>query len=301
MTYFRIDDGFYDHEKLVRLGDNVPEEDWARAIALWTMAGSWCSKQLTDGHVPRGRLGRLCPFGNPIAAAETLVDAGLWERVDSGYQFRDWDHHNYTREQVQNERERARQRKRRSRRNPTSVESQRPSRECHAVSPGVRHAESHAVTLPESRRDDPPCHTVSHAPQTNQINTHTQYTHSAREPFQNDTLEPPSHFDTDDRQLWAAVHARDELASLDRARLVEVLAGQRMASGKSAALMVQSINDACDHMTDQSPDARHRMVVSYAKSARAHRPGSGPNRPGPRGGGRRSNIQTTPDDGRVLY
>jgi hypothetical protein len=82
VSWFKIDDQFYDHPKVVALG-----EDHGQAIALWTLAGSWSSRQLTDGAVASGMVRRL-GFGAEAAAA--LVRVGLWEATPDGYQFHDW-------------------------------------------------------------------------------------------------------------------------------------------------------------------------------------------------------------------
>lgn len=58
------------------------------ALALWTRASSWSSRNLTDGFVPSGMPARLC--GNPEAAVRELIDRELWIRTRDGYQFLDW-------------------------------------------------------------------------------------------------------------------------------------------------------------------------------------------------------------------
>lgn len=44
MPDFRVDDGFGNHPKTVGLS--------LEAIGLWTLAGAWSMRYLTDGHVP---------------------------------------------------------------------------------------------------------------------------------------------------------------------------------------------------------------------------------------------------------
>jgi hypothetical protein len=84
VSWFSVDDGFADHPKVVRL---QAMEGWQSAIALWSLAGSWCSKHLTDGAVPPAMVTRL---GATAREADMLVEAGLWERSAEGFQFHDW-------------------------------------------------------------------------------------------------------------------------------------------------------------------------------------------------------------------
>jgi hypothetical protein len=97
MTWFAVDDGFHGHKKLAAL-ESGPS--FAEAIALWTVTGSWCASQLTDGDVPRGQLRKLVPFDFDRAAAE-LVRVELWDATDGGYQFRDWAEYQPTKEEVE--------------------------------------------------------------------------------------------------------------------------------------------------------------------------------------------------------
>ncbi|WP_309617692.1 hypothetical protein [Salinibacterium sp.] len=79
MPWFKVDDGFHGHPKVVELS--------LGAVGLWTLAGSWCAKYLTDGEVTMGAIVRL--GGNNDVAAE-LVAAKLWIVNDDGYTFWDW-------------------------------------------------------------------------------------------------------------------------------------------------------------------------------------------------------------------
>ena len=94
MTYFKVDDHFHSHPKILTLGLD--------AIGLWTLAGSWSGEQLTDGFIPSSLIARL---GGTEAMAQALVDAGLWEVINGGFMFHDWDAHNQTKAQVIESRE----------------------------------------------------------------------------------------------------------------------------------------------------------------------------------------------------
>jgi hypothetical protein len=104
VPYFAVDDGFADHQKVVRL---QAMKGWQAAIALWTLAGSWASKHLTDGAVPTVIVTRL---GHTERDADLLVTAGLWERAEGGYQFHEWSQRNPTRKTVEARREKTRKR-----------------------------------------------------------------------------------------------------------------------------------------------------------------------------------------------
>lgn len=80
MTWFKVDDSFYDHPKIFDAPDC--------AVALWTRAGTWSARNLTDGFVPAGMPARLCD--DPDTAVRQLMTRGLWKRTRGGYQFHDW-------------------------------------------------------------------------------------------------------------------------------------------------------------------------------------------------------------------
>lgn len=102
MTWFKIDDSFYDHPKVFDASDS--------AVALWVRAGCWSARNLTDGVIP-GRLAfRLCD--DPMKAAAELVERGLWEQVGDDYVFHDWHDYQPAREDVLAKREEARERMR---------------------------------------------------------------------------------------------------------------------------------------------------------------------------------------------
>jgi 5-methylcytosine-specific restriction endonuclease McrA len=90
MTWFKIDDGFWSHPKVLELSDE--------AVALWVRAGSYCAGHLTDGVVKRGTLRLL---GATRDAATELVLAGLWDIDGETWTFHDWDVYQPTRQQVE--------------------------------------------------------------------------------------------------------------------------------------------------------------------------------------------------------
>lgn len=109
--WFKVDDKLHSHKKAAKAGD---------ALALWVVAGSWCSDHLTDGFVPDYMVGRLMPGGDDMA--QRLADAGLWAPGEcdgeTGWQFHGWDEYQPTRDDVESQRERERDKKRKQRRTP---------------------------------------------------------------------------------------------------------------------------------------------------------------------------------------
>ena len=103
MPWFRVDDSFHTHPKVLR----IPRKDRAPTVGLWALAGAWCADQLTDGHLGEHMLSE---FASTKKYAEILVGVGLWEQTDAGYQFHNWSEWQPTREQVEAERTAARER-----------------------------------------------------------------------------------------------------------------------------------------------------------------------------------------------
>lgn len=78
MTWFRIDDQFADHPRVIAAGN--------AAIGLWTKAGAWSMRHLTEGFIPVAAAKQLGTTGE----IKKLVSVGLWLTVDGGYMFFRW-------------------------------------------------------------------------------------------------------------------------------------------------------------------------------------------------------------------
>lgn len=104
MVWFRVDDSLPDHPKMLAIQGH---KSWKGALALWTLAGAWCGKHLTDGAVPRAVVLRL---GGTPAEAAALVEHGFWDETPTGYIFHDWEARNPTRASVEAQREKTKQR-----------------------------------------------------------------------------------------------------------------------------------------------------------------------------------------------
>jgi len=146
MTWFKVDDGFALHPKVIALPDG--------AVALWVRAGSWCAANLTDGHFPKAMLPVL---RGKVKDAAALVAAGLWvsDKNGDGWWFHDW--HNYQPSREKKLAERA-----------ASAERQHKRREeLKALRDAKDPKGSHAVTDPVT---DPVTNGATHNVSTQEVN-----------------------------------------------------------------------------------------------------------------------------------
>ena len=125
MTWFRIDDSFGTHPKVL----GIPRKDRATAVGLWTLAGIYSALHLTDGLVGVNMVDEL---GVPKRYAQLLVKAGLWHvpgdectscfecekcekagvlTLSEGYRFHDWHDYQPARIDVEKQRKAERERK----------------------------------------------------------------------------------------------------------------------------------------------------------------------------------------------
>lgn len=109
MPWFRVDDHFPTHRKVLSLPRGARR---LTAVGAWTMAGAWCSANLTEGRIPSNVLDDL---GITTKVATDLVDCGLWIRDGADYRMHDFTSYNPTRDQVKRDRKVAAERQRRAR------------------------------------------------------------------------------------------------------------------------------------------------------------------------------------------
>lgn len=111
MTWFQVDDHLSDHRKVRKLGD-----DRLLAVGLWTLCGSWCGANLSDGFIPAEVVDRYDP-GLKIAAR--LVEVELWSDDDldgePGFRFHEWSEYQLSKDEVLQRRADNRDRQRRYR------------------------------------------------------------------------------------------------------------------------------------------------------------------------------------------
>ncbi|MDY7542634.1 MULTISPECIES: hypothetical protein [unclassified Cryobacterium] len=104
MVWFNVDDGFSSSPKVL----SIPRDERMAAVGLWTTAGSWCSKHMTDGHIGSFMLDE---WGANPGSASHLVASGLWEITPEGFVFHDWSGWQRTRDEIEAGREKERVRK----------------------------------------------------------------------------------------------------------------------------------------------------------------------------------------------
>ena len=81
MTWAKFDDQFYTHPKLAALGYYA-----LPCVGLTVLATCWSSSTLTDGHIPRGQVFKLCgdlemllPSGKPWELVNEMVSVAMWD------------------------------------------------------------------------------------------------------------------------------------------------------------------------------------------------------------------------------
>lgn len=94
MPWVRLDDEFYQHPKVVKVGP--------LGIAMQVSGLCYCNRFLTDGFIPRSAVPTFMDFSELDQAAfngvgdvcwiavQKLIDAGIWEEVDGGFQIHDY-------------------------------------------------------------------------------------------------------------------------------------------------------------------------------------------------------------------
>ena len=103
--WVKLDDNFAEHPKLIKAG---PRAGWLHVAAL-----CYCSRQLTDGHIPETALRLLMAGGRVLA--DRLVEAGLWEPEGDGWHIHDYLDYQPSAAKVRAERQSAQERMQRHR------------------------------------------------------------------------------------------------------------------------------------------------------------------------------------------
>lgn len=127
MTWVKLDDGFAEHPKLIAAGGDA---GWLHICAM-----CWSARNLTDGFLPAGIIGRLSDRRKPEALARTLVKVGLWEPADGGWMIHDWGDFQPSKERIEAERSAARDRMRRHRAGDVRANNGRSAGEVHFPRP----------------------------------------------------------------------------------------------------------------------------------------------------------------------
>lgn len=145
MAWVKIDDQAPRHHKMLTAG---PAACW-----LWVCGLAHCQSQLTDGFIAVAVLPMIGIKGSARAVklADELVQAGLFDRVDGGYQVHDYLAYNPTRASVLSKRADDAERKRQaeSGRSPRGVQAE-SGRNLPAPAPARAHTRVPSHPIPSS-------------------------------------------------------------------------------------------------------------------------------------------------------
>ena len=150
MVWFKVDDGFYTSRKVL----SIPRTQRLAAVGLWTMAGNWAARELSDGVVPAYVLDEI---GVTPKLREALIKARLWlDHPEGGVAFHDWAAYQPTREQIEDERRKTaeRQAKWRSRHKGETGDSPVSDDVSNALLTGDSRVSNGAPTRPDPSRPD---------------------------------------------------------------------------------------------------------------------------------------------------
>ncbi len=124
MAWVSIDDQFHDHPKAEQVGPLGRD--------LYVAGLEYANRNLTDGFIPKATAGRLVSFYeipginvtvNPYDVVQLLLDAGLWDSTDGGFQIHDYLEYQPSSEEVTKRRELKRERQQRWREKQEQSES----------------------------------------------------------------------------------------------------------------------------------------------------------------------------------
>ena len=94
MTWTKLDDGVFDHPKMVRAGED--------AANLYVRGLVYCNRYLTDGRLDPEVLSVLTRKRDALKLADALVRVGAWEpREGGGWLVHNFHEHNPTAEEVE--------------------------------------------------------------------------------------------------------------------------------------------------------------------------------------------------------
>jgi len=218
MTWIKLDDQVTEHPKTAGLS--------CEAWTLWIHGLTYCSRNLTDGEIPKPYLPRLSPVRRVKKATQELLDAGLW--VDEGARIQV---HNYvkwqrSKSQIESDKE-------------SSHARQKASRERRKASNG---AES----------DDPVA--VDVAPR------HEPSSRSCR----GDVTPPDTDTDSGYTLQRDSVGGGDHLAGKARAIVAQVRSRTaQTATAGDVDLIVAKAAARVGRLLEEHPDAPDKVVVAH--------------------------------------
>jgi hypothetical protein len=111
----RLDDELIDHQKIFAAGKRVGANGPAVVLGFYAVSLMWTNKHLTDGYLPTTTIESFRHVDKPLAVADALVHAALFEKVDGGFRIHDFDEWNPSAKEIKRKRKEDRVRKQRER------------------------------------------------------------------------------------------------------------------------------------------------------------------------------------------
>lgn len=153
MTWFKIDDKFHSHPKVLTAGNS--------AVGLYVRCGSWVSDQLTDGFVPE----QVARMYGTVKEIKALIDAGLWRRTVGGYTINDFLEYNPSAEEVKATRATRAEAGRAGGKRSGEARRSKAEANSEALASGLLEANREAKTNPVPSRPDPVTTSSSSSPE----------------------------------------------------------------------------------------------------------------------------------------
>jgi hypothetical protein len=142
-TWIRIEDTMPEHPKFLKAG---PRASW-----LFISTLCWSARLLTDGKVPAEAFPRIMPEPDIADLVALLVEIGLLEQTDDGYQIHNYEHYQRTRAQVEEDREKNRKRQQKVRKPDVTPMSQRDKSVTNADVTDLSRRDTPVTGVPVSR------------------------------------------------------------------------------------------------------------------------------------------------------
>jgi hypothetical protein len=142
-TWIRIEDTMPEHPKFLKAG---PRASW-----LFISTLCWSARLLTDGQVPAEAFPRIMPEPDIADLVALLVEVGLLDQTDDGYQIHNYEQYQRTRAQVEEDRDKNRRRQQRVRKPDVTPLSRRDMPVTNGDVTPMSHRDTPVTGVPVSR------------------------------------------------------------------------------------------------------------------------------------------------------
>lgn len=114
--YAKLDDELFDHPKLSAAGQILGKSGIGIALGFYTAGLLYTNRHLTDGMLTAAVISSWTNrFEKPLAVADALAKAGLFDKVEGGFRIHDYHEYNPSATAIKKKRREDRDRKRRER------------------------------------------------------------------------------------------------------------------------------------------------------------------------------------------